>query len=267
MKRLGLIAGNGKFPIMLANSAKDRDIEVIAVAFRGESSRRLEGIVDKIYWIGIGQMNRLFEIFSKENIKEAIMAGQIKPIHLFKPWIKKDATMREFLRKVKDKRGDSLLKSLADKLKERGITLLNSSFLLTENLAKEGTLTKISPDKKDWEDINFGKSIAKRIADLGIGQTVVVKNKAILAIESIEGTDKAIRRGSQLGKGTCIVVKVSKPQHDMRYDIPVIGLKTLKVLKKSKVKVLAVEAGKTLLIDKNKLIEGADRAGISIVGI
>jgi UDP-2,3-diacylglucosamine hydrolase len=267
MKRLGLIAGNGKFPIMLAESAKNKDLEIIAVAFRGETSWRLETLVDKIYWIGVGQMNRLFDIFNEEDIKEAVMVGQIKHLNIFKPWIKKDAAMREFLRKVKDRRGDSLLKTVADKLQERGVTLLNSSFLLTQNLAQKGILTQKSPTSKDWEDINFGKSIAKRIAELGIGQTIVVKNKAILAVEAIEGTDKTIARGSRLGRKGCVVVKVSRPEHDMRYDIPVVGLKTLKLLKRHKVRVLAVEAGKTLLIDKDELIDGANKAGIPIVGI
>lgn len=267
MKRLGLIAGNGKFPILAAESARKNNIEIVAVAFRGETSKILENLVERIYWINVGDLGKLFEIFKKENIKEAIMAGQIRPIHLFKPWVKKDATLKAFLKKVKDNRGDSLLKNVADMLEERQVKLLDSSFLLAENLAKKGVLTKASPSQEDWENIEFGTSIAKELARLGIGQTVVVKNKAILAVEAIEGTDKTIKRGARLGNSKTIVVKVSRPLHDMRFDIPVVGLRTLKVLKKSKVKILAIEAGKTLLLDKQELLKGANNCGISIVAI
>jgi len=267
MKRLGLIAGNGKFPILVAESARDKDIDIIAIAFKEETSRRLESLVDRIYWIGIGELSKLFKIFENEDIKEAIMAGQIKPIHLFKPWIRKDATMRTFLNKARDRRGDSLLKSIADELDRRGVKLLDSSFLLTSSLAQKGILTKSSIDKKDWQDIEFGRDIAKKLASLSIGQTVIVKDKAVVAVEAIEGTDATIRRGFQLAKEGCIVVKVSRQKHDMRFDIPVVGLKTLKVLKECRVKVLAIEAQKTLLIDKNKFLKGANKLGISVVGI
>lgn len=267
MERLGLIAGNGRFPIMAAKSAKSKGIKITAVAFKEETSKELEGLVEKIYWISIGELNKLFDIFRKEETKEAIMAGQIRAVNLFKPWIKKDAALKDFLKKVKDKRGDSLLKSIVDKLKTEGIKLLDSSFLLTESIAEKGILTKRIPTDEELADIEFGKTIAKEIARLGVGQTLVVKDKAILAVESIEGTDEAIKRGACLGGGKVVVVKVSRANHDMRFDIPVIGPKTLKVLKKAKVKVLAVEAGKTLLIDKEKLLEEANKLNVSIIGI
>ncbi|MCK5306909.1 MAG: UDP-2,3-diacylglucosamine diphosphatase LpxI [Candidatus Omnitrophica bacterium] len=265
MKCLGLIAGNGRFPIAAAVSAKKRGIKITAVAFIGETSKSLEKLVEKIFWIRIGELAKLFEIFERENIKEAIMAGQIRPIHLFKPWIKKDAALKSFLRRVRDRRGDSLLESIAEELSKKGIKLLDSSFLLSESLAEEGELTARVPTADEWENIKFGKIIVKEIAGLGIGQTIIVKNKAILAVEAIEGTDKAIRRAVRLGGSGAIVVKASRPNHDMRFDIPVIGLKTLKVLKKAKIKVLAVEAGKTLLIDKQKFLKEADRLNISII--
>jgi hypothetical protein len=267
MERLGLIAGNGNFPLIAADAAGKENIKITAVAFKGETSHRLNKLVDKIYWIGIGQMSKLFDILQKEDIHKTIMAGQIKAIHLFKPWIKKDQTMKKFLQRVKDSRGDSLLKSVAEELEKRGVELLNSSFLLKESLADEGVMTDTEPDEKTWQDIKFARPLAKKIADLAIGQTIIVKNTAILAVEAIEGTDETIKRGSRLGKGQIVVVKVSRTSHDMRYDIPVVGLKTLKIAKRYKVKAIAVEAKKTLLIDKNKFLEYANKIGIAVVGI
>ena len=267
MNRLGLIAGNGKFPIMAAISAKQQDVEIIAIAFIGETSMEIVKHATKVYWIKIGELGKLFNILKNENVTEAIMAGQIRPIHLFKPWLKKDKVLTDILKKVKDKRGDSLLIALARELEKRDIKLLDSSFLLKECLASKGLLTNRRPTDSELDDIEFAKKIAKEIARLAIGQTIVVKNRAILAVESIEGTDAAIRRAAKLGGSQTVVVKVSKPNHDMRFDIPIIGLKTLKILKKSKVKVIAIEAQKTLLIDKKTLIDQANKLGITILAL
>ncbi len=265
MKQLGLIAGNGNFPIMASISAKKQGIDIIAVAFLGETSRELAKHVTKIHWIRIGELGKLFHILKSENITEAILAGQIRAVHLFKPWLKKDKIIKSILKRVKDKRGDSLLNALAAELDKRNIRLLDSSFLLKEFLASEGLLTKRKPTDNELADIKFAKKIAKEIARLSIGQTIVVKNKAILAVESIEGTDAAIKRAAKLGGSQAVVVKVSKPNHDMRFDIPVIGLKTLKTLKRCKVKVIAIEAQKTLLIDKEELINQANKLGITVL--
>jgi DUF1009 family protein len=265
MSRLGLIAGNGNFPIMAALSAKQQGIEIVAIAFKGETSTNITQHVAKVYWINIGELGKLFDILKGEGISEAIMAGQIRPIHLFKPWLKKDKVLIDILKNVKDRRGDSLLDALATELDKRKVRLLDSSFLLKKCLASEGILTKRKPTRSELDDIEFAKTIAKEIARLAIGQTIIVKNKAILAVESIEGTDAAIRRAARLGGSHAVVVKVSRPDHDMRFDIPVIGPKTLKVLKKSKIRVIAIEAEKTLLIDGNELINQADKLGITIV--
>ncbi len=265
MKRLGLIAGNGNFPIMATISAKKQGIEIVAVAFLGETSKELSKYVTKIHWIRIGELGKLFYILKSENITQAIMAGQIRAVNLFKPWLKKDKILKGILKRVKDKRGDSLLDALATELDKRNIKLLDSSFLLKDFLAPEGLLTKRKPTNDELADIEFAKKIAKEIARLAIGQTIVVKNKAILAVESIEGTDAAIKRAAKLGGSQAVVVKVSKPNHDMRFDIPVIGLKTLKTLKKCKIKVIAVEAQKTLLIDREELINKANKIGITIL--
>ncbi|MDP8261455.1 MAG: UDP-2,3-diacylglucosamine diphosphatase LpxI [Candidatus Kappaea frigidicola] len=265
MNRLGLIAGNGKFPIMAAIAAKQQGINIIAIAFVGETSIEIAKHVTKIYWIRIGELGKLFDIFKKESIFEAIMAGQIRSIHLFKPWLKKDSALKDILKKVKDKRGDSLLDALAMELNVRNIKLLDSSFLLKDCLAPKGLLTQRKPTDNELGDIEFAKKIAKEMARLAVGQTIVVKNKAILAVESIEGTDAAIKRAAKLGGPHAVVVKVSKPNHDMRFDIPVIGLKTLKILKKSRIKVIAIEAQKTLLIDKEELINRANKLGVTIL--
>jgi hypothetical protein len=265
MNRLGLIAGNGFFPIMAALSAKRKGIEIVAVAFKGETSRVLAKYVSKIHWIRIGELGKLFDILKEEKVEQAIMAGQIRPIHLFKPWIKKDSVLKNILRSVKDKRGDSLLDALAVELEKRGIKLLDSSFLLKESLAQEGLLTDRKPTEAELSDVDFATCIAKEIARLAIGQTIIVKNKAILAVESIEGTDAAIKRAAKLGGKSAVVVKVSKPNHDMRFDIPTIGPKTLEVLKKCKISLIAVEADETLLINKKELIEKANKYNISIL--
>jgi hypothetical protein len=266
MDRLALIAGNGQFPIKAAASARDKKIKITAIAFKGETSKKLTQYVDKIYWIQIGEVGRIFSILKDENLKEAIMAGQIRPINLFKPWLKKDVCLKEILERVKDNRGDSLLEALSDELKKRDIRLLDSSFLLKDSLASEGLLTHNPPSQREREDVDFGKQLAKELAKLSIGQTVIIKNKAVLAVESIEGTDAAIKRAAKLGGPGAVVVKASRPNHDMRYDIPVIGLKTLQVMVKCEINVIAVEAEKTLLIDKDNLISKANRLGISILG-
>lgn len=267
IERLGLIAGNGTFPLQAARSAKERNIEVVTVAFKQETSQKITDIADKVYWINIGQLDKIFKIFKAEGIEKAIMAGQIRPIHLFKPWLKKDKRLKKLMRQARDNRGDSLLKTLCDELEQEGLELLDSSFLLADLLAPEGLITNKDIGREDKKTVDFGRSIAKEIARLGIGQTVVVKDKAVVAVEAVEGTDAAIKRAYSLAGKSAVVVKVSRPGHDMRFDIPVVGPRTIKILKRCGVKILAVEAGKTLLLDKNRLIEEADKANICIFGI
>ena len=266
MERIGLIAGNGNFPLLFAKAARRRGDKIVAVAIKEETSKRLVKYVDTIHWIGVGELNKLFQIFRKGKINRAIMAGQIRPSFLFNN-ISMDREFKILLESVKDKKADSLLGAVAKRLGEMGITLINSTTYLLDFLPSEGVLTSRSPTSKEWQDIQFGKKVAKQIAGIDIGQTVVVKDKAVLAIEAMEGTDETILRGGKLGNGYAVVVKVSKPRQDMRFDIPVVGPRTIDSLVTSRAKVLAIEAKKTLLIDKGRCIKKANSHGIAIVAI
>jgi len=267
MEKIGLIAGSGKFPLIFSQYAKARGRNICAVAVKGETSKELEDLVDRVYWVEVGQLERLFKIFKDEGITRAIMAGKISPTLLLKDDLAVDEELKELLDHAKDKRADSLLGAVARRLKKAGIDLIDSTTYLSDLLPHEGILTQRQPSQAEWEDIRFGFDIARKIAGLDIGQTVVVKDKAILAIEAIEGTDEAIRRGGALGNGEVVVVKVSKPKQDMRFDIPVVGPETIRSLTQAKASCLAIEAQKTLLIDKEEVVRLADRSGISVAVI
>jgi len=264
---IGLIAGNGQFPILFARAAASQGRDIIAIAVREETEPELEKYVRKIYWIGVGQLGEFFEILKKEKLKKVVMAGQIRPAHIFDKNIAKDKQLERFLNKVKDKRADSLLGGIAGILKRMGIKLLDSSTFLKDHLVRRGSLTALGPSASQREDIRFGAGIAKRLSGLDIGQTVVVKDKAILAVEAIEGTDQAIGRGGALGREGAVVVKVSKPRQDMRFDIPLVGPKTIESLISASCAVLAMEAGKTLFLEKEKCLALAEANKICLVGI
>lgn len=266
-ERIGLIAGNGQFPILFAKSASSQGKEVVALAVREETDPELENYVHKIYWIGVGQLKEFFQILQKEKLKKVVMAGQIRPAHIFDQNISKDDDLKRFLKKVKDKRADSLLGGIARLLKRMGIKLLDSTTFLKSHLVSRGTLTSVEPTSSQWQDISFGANIARRIAGLDIGQTVVVKDKAILAVEAIEGTDETIKRGGTLGKTGAVVVKVSKPHQDMRFDIPLVGPKTIDSLVSASCALLAMEAGKTLLLEKEKCLQIAQENHICLLGL
>ncbi|MFH1245333.1 MAG: UDP-2,3-diacylglucosamine diphosphatase LpxI [Candidatus Omnitrophota bacterium] len=266
-ERIGLIAGNGQFPVLFAQAASAKGKEVIAIAVREETSPELTRYVHKIIWLNVGELKKFFSVLKEEKLKKIVMAGQIKPRHIFDQTVVKDEALTGFLTKVKDKRADSLLGTLARILRVMGIKLLDSTTFLQDYLVKRGTLTGIQPSSAQWEDIYFGRKIAKSIGGLDIGQTVVVKDKAILAVEAIEGTDAAIQRGGVLGGKGTVVVKVSKPHQDMRFDIPLVGPVTIDSLKTSYCAVLAMEAGKTLFLDKEECVQTAEKAGIALVGI
>lgn len=266
-ERIGLIAGNGQFPILFAKSATSQGWEIVGIAVREETSAELQNHVHKIYWIGVGQLKEFFQILEKEKLKKVVMAGQIRPAHIFDKNISMDEHLKKFLNVVRDKRADSLLGGIARILRRKGIKLLDSTTFLKSYLIRRGVLTSFPPEDAQWQDIRFGKAIAKRIAGLDIGQTVVVKDKAILAVEAIEGTDEAIKRGGALAGGGAIVVKVSKPRQDMRFDIPFVGPKTIDSLKLASCAVLAMEAGRTFLLEKEECLKKAEENKICLVGI
>lgn len=262
-----MIAGNRKFPLLVAEAAQKMDFYIAAIAIKGDTSPRLKKLVDKIYWLGLDEFRRMFEIFRKEGISRVVMAGQISPRRLFSKELNKDEEIKNLLASIKDKKADTLFGAIADKLKEAGLELMDSTIFIKELLPPKGTLTKCEPGFREWEDIYFGLGLAKEIACLDIGQTVAVKHKAAVAVEALEGTDNLIRRAGSIAGGGITVVKVSKPRQDMRFDIPVVGLNTVKNLVKAGARCLAIEADKTLFIDKERSVELADKRGISIVAV
>ncbi len=267
MERLGLIAGNRKFPLIVSEAAKKMNFYIAAIAIKGDTSPKLKKLVDKIYWLGLDEFRRMFEIFKKEGITRVVMAGQISPRRLFSKEIDKDEELKNLLTSIKNKKADTVFGAIADKLKEGGLELLDSTVFIKDLLPGKGTLTKREPDFTEWEDVYFGLELAKEIACLDIGQTVAVKHKAVVAVEALEGTDNLIRRAGNIAAGAITIVKVSKPRQDMRFDIPVVGLNTIKNLIRAGAGCLAIEADKTLFIDKEKSVELADKKGISIVAV
>lgn len=267
MEKIGLIAGNKKLPLIFSEAAKKRNYYIVAVAIRGDTCAKLKQSVDKIYWVGLDEFHKMLEIFKEEGVNKIIMAGQISPQRLFSKEIDKDQELKNLLTSIKDKKADTIFGAIAEKLKESGFQLLDSTLFIEELLPKQGTLTKRKPAFQEWEDVYFGLDLAKAIAYLDIGQTVAVKDRAIVAVEALEGTDNLIRRAGQIARGGIVVVKVSKPKQDMRFDIPVVGLNTIKNLIKADAKCLAIEAQKTIFIDKEQSIKLADKNNISIVAV
>lgn len=265
MDKIGLVAGNRKFPLIFAASAKKNNFSVVAVAIKGETSPQLKKFADKVYWLGLGEFNKVVGIFKNEGVKKVIMAGQISPRKLFSKEVCNNQELQELFSGIQDKKAGSIFTAIMKRLEESGLELLDSTTFIEELLPKAGTLTKMEPGFNEWEDIYFGLSLARQVAHLDIGQTVAVKHKAIVAVEALEGTDNLIKRAGSLVRGDIVVVKVSRPAQDMRFDIPVIGLNTVKNAVKAGVTCLAIEAGKTLFIDKEEGIRLADRNGLAIV--
>jgi len=266
VKKIGLIAGNGKFPLMFARAAADHGLDVVAVAIKKDASRWIIPLVKKVYWVSLEDYGRMFDIFRNEGIEKVIMAGQVNPRKLFYKDVGDDV-LKKLLAAVRDKRPDTIFSAVADMLGDHGIELIDSTLFLEKYLPEAGVLTRTQPDERMWQDIRFGFDMAKRVAGLDIGQTLVVNHGSIVAVEAIEGTDAAIRRAGRVSNGGIVVVKVSKPNQDMRFDIPVVGPRTVKNLAQMRGKCLAIEAGKTLMIDRSECLARADRHGIAIVAL
>lgn len=266
MKKIGLIAGNGRFPILFADQMKAQGMEVIAVAHLGETLKELEEHVDRIFWIKVGQLGKLIKTFKREEVRDLVMAGGIKKTRLFTDVIP-DLRAIQLLSTLKEKKDDTILRAIAKDLEKEGLFVKESTHYLKSLLVDEGALTQRKPGKKELLDIEYGWKVAKSIGKLDIGQTVIVKDKVILAVEAIEGTDEAIKRGGKLAEKDAIVVKICKPGQDMRFDLPTIGPETIQSMISVKASILAVEAGNTLLLDKDKTIEMAEKGGIGIIGI
>jgi len=264
MEKVGIIAGGGKLPFIAAKEAKAQGFRVVAVAIEGEASSDLEAHVDSIHWISAGDLGALISILHREKVFDAVMLGKI-PLTVIFSKIKPDLRGALLYFKLKDRRGDSILEAIAQELGKEGIILHETTRFLSSLLLPEGVLTSRVPSEREWEDIRFGREIAKAIASLRIGQTVIVKEKAVLAVESAEGTDETIRRGGALGRRGVVVVKVSRPDHDMRFDLPVVGKETVEAMEEAGAIALAVDAGKTLALDLEGMVGLANATGIAIV--
>ncbi len=265
MNKIGLIAGNGTFPVAFARAAKQKGMQVIAVAHEGETVPELAQAVDAIFWIKVGQLGKLISIFKEQGVHDVLMAGGIKKTRLFSGM--PDLRAAALLAKMLYKKDDSILRAVAAELESEGITVRESTLYLDNLLVPVGVLTRRKPTKDEQKDIDFGWEMAKEIGRLDIGQTVVVKNQAVLAVEAIEGTDEAIRRGGSLCNQGAVVVKICKPHQDLRFDLPAVGKQTIQTMHEVKASCLAVEAGKTIIFDREEVVEAADRSGITIVAI
>jgi len=265
-ERIGLIAGNGRFPIIFADNARKLGYHVSAVAHEGETEPELAGHVDRIHWIKIGQMNKLIKAFKEDKVHQAVMLGGIKKTHVFTT-VRPDFRTLAMATRLALWKDDDILREFAKELEQEGIAICESTFGLEGILVEQGTLTTRAPSEKEWEDIRYGWDVAHDIGRLDIGQCVVIKDRVVVAVEAVEGTDGAIKRGGDLAKEGAVVVKRSKPQQDLRFDLPAVGPRTIEVMVSVKASVLAVEAGRTVLLDREIMLEKARSARIAIVGI
>ncbi len=263
-RRIGLIAGYGMFPIELARELKRAGFEVHATAVREETSPEIESVVDSLRWLHVGQVGGMIKAFRAQGVREVVMAGKVRKLHLFRNF-RPDLTAVKGLMRLKDRRDDSILNVVAELMAEQGLTLIEQTRHAGAMLAGEGRIA--GPARApDADEIAFGLSQAKGIAGLDIGQTIVVREKAVLAVEAIEGSDEAIRRGGGFGGGKAVVFKVAKPGQDLRFDVPAVGPDTLRVMRESGCRALVIEAGRTLLIERERFARMADEFGIGVFG-
>ncbi|MBI3408089.1 MAG: LpxI family protein [Planctomycetes bacterium] len=269
---VGLLAGWGRFPILFAEKARQLRIPVVCVGIRHEAPHELRELVQRFYWTGVARMGRMIRCFKKEGVRQVVMAGKIHKTAMHQPWrwlrLWPDwRTLRFWFRRSRqDNKDDSLLLGLIDEFATDGLTFASALDFCPELLVRAGLLTHRPPTKKEEADIAFGWELAKEMGRLDVGQSVAVKEKAVLAVEAIEGTDRAIARAGELCRaGGFTVIKVAKPQQDMRFDVPTIGTATILTMHQAGARVLAIEAGKTILIDEGQTIDLANRHGISIV--
>jgi UDP-2,3-diacylglucosamine hydrolase len=267
--RLGLIAGNGRFPFLVLDAARGAGHDVTVIALKEETFPELADSAARppsapLHWISIGQLGTCISLLKDAGVTEAVMAGQVKHTKLFD--IRPDLTLGKVLMRLATKNTDSLIAGVADALRAEGIALIDSTAFLEPLMARAGTLTRRAPSDDERRDLEFGYRIADTIAGLDIGQTIAVKSAAVVAVEAMEGTDAVIARAGALAGGGVRIVKVAKPNQDMRFDVPVVGVSTIDAMKAAGATLLSVDAGKTLMIDGEAIVKTADDAGICIVG-
>jgi UDP-2,3-diacylglucosamine hydrolase len=278
MLRFGLIAGNGRFPFMVAEGARRAGVSLSVAAIREETDPQLEEEVDRMIWVGIGQLGKMIRFFKGEGVSKAIMAGQVRHVQIFSRAVP-DARMLKVLLKLPRRNTDSLIGAIATELASEGIDLVDSTYFLQDYLPAAGALTRRAPTSAESADIEYGLGLAREIGGLDLGQTIVVRGKACVAIEAMEGTDATIQRAGELmrGKGTLgivklssgalTVLKLSKPDQDMRFDVPVVGLPTIERMIEAGATCLAISAGKTLMFDRDAMIALANQKKIAIVAV
>ena len=265
--RFAIIAGKGRYPLQLAESARRAGVAWIgAVAFRGETAESLAERVDALAWIGVGQLGRMIDTLCSWDVREAVMAGQITPGRLFRD-ARPDLRMVRLLAGLRRRNAATIFGAIAAELAGAGVVLADSRRFLEDSLARSGALGRRTPSRDLLSDLEYGFHLAKEMSRLDVGQTVVVKRGTALAVEGFEGTDEAIRRGAALGRGGAVVVKVSKPGHDVRFDVPVVGLETLAVLREARVAALGLEAGHTIILDREEFIGRADAQRLVVYGL
>jgi UDP-2,3-diacylglucosamine hydrolase len=263
-ERIGIIAGGGKFPLMAAASAKKLGFHVVVAAHHGDTDPSLADLADKIAWVKLGQLGKIISVFKKEGVRKALMAGSISKSNMFGKTMP-DLKGIALISKLAIFHDDGILRAVAAEFAKEGIEIVSSTQYLPELLAPKGCLTKKRPDREQEEDIRIGWQVAKELGRLDVGQCVVIKRRTVLALEAIDGTNETIIRGGKIAGKGAVVIKVSKPDQDMRFDVPSVGLETIEVMARVNAAVLAIEAEKTLLFDRLEMIESADNAGISIV--
>jgi DUF1009 family protein len=266
---IGLIAGNGKFPFLALQGARDLGHDVTVVAVKEEAFPDLEEAARKagaaLHWVSLGQLGKCIKILKTAGVSQAVMAGQVRHVKIFSGIIP-DLTLLSVLSRLKSRNTDALISAVADVMRDDGIELLDSTAFLSPLLAGEGVLTTRAPTDQEWQDFEFGYRMADAIAALDIGQTVAVKNKAVVAVEAMEGTDEVIARAGYLAGPGVRIVKVAKPDQDMRFDVPVIGLATIQAMRVAGASALSIDAGRTLVLDGEHVLASANEASIAIVG-
>jgi len=264
--KYGLIAGNGRFPFLVIEGARRAGVSLSVAAIREETDPEIERIADQVIWVGIGQLGKMIRFFKSEGVERAVMAGQVKHVQIFSGAIP-DARMLKMLLKLPRRNTESLIGGIADELQSEGIELIDSTYFLTENLPAKGVLTRRSPDRHEQENIDYGLEVAHGIAHLNLGQTIVIRAKACVAVEAMEGTDAVIRRAGQLVRGRLTVVKLAKPDQDMRFDVPVVGLPTVAAMIEAGATCLCLTAGKTLMFDREDMMKVANKHRIAIAAV
>jgi len=268
--KLGIIAGNGRFPFLVLDAARSMGHEVTVIAAREEAFEELDAAAARrgaaIHWISLGQLGKCISLLKDAGATRAVMAGQVKHTKIFAGGIVPDLTFLSILRKLRARNTDGLIGAVADVLREHGIELMDSTALLEPLLARPGVLTARAPDELEWKDFEFGYKMADVIAGLDIGQTIAVKHQAVVAVEAMEGTDEVIGRAGHLAGPGVRIVKVAKPKQDMRFDVPVIGLATIQAMRVAGATALSIDAGRTLILDGDAVLASANEARIAVVG-